>query len=178
MHPTTCQKLSTSRDRPRNAAYGWLTKAGKSLPDVKILIQKNNTDGCFTRIANVRPSPVRPFLPSLAHQHTSCVFLGVPDLLKKSQCWEFRFFTANQNDGARLSQVTALQSLQHPPLHARDGTVQINHLSEVQLRDSGPGQQGVGAGTQERKQAFAEFTVLSHPRLNKRHKIHPPWTKA
>lgn len=51
MHPTTWQKLSTSGDRPLSAAYGKVTKAGKSLPDVKIPIQKNNTDGRFAHRA-------------------------------------------------------------------------------------------------------------------------------
>lgn len=32
----------------------------------------------------MRPLPVRPFLPSLAHQHTFCAFLCIPDLLKTS----------------------------------------------------------------------------------------------
>jgi len=45
----------------------------------------------------------------------------------------------------------------------------------VQLLGFGPGQQGVSAGTQDKRQAFTEL-VLSHQKLNKRHRIHPPWT--
>lgn len=52
--------------------------------------------------------------------------------------------------------------------------VQVSQLSEVQLPDSGPEQQGVTAGTQDKRQAFTDLVMLSHLRLNKRHKIHPP----
>lgn len=79
---------------------------------------------------------VRPRPPSLS-LHFSLWSSSLKNLCF-SDPFLFFFFTASQEDGFSLGQVS--WTLQLPPTPARDRNVQISQISEVQLLGSGPGQ--------------------------------------